>query len=76
MLWWVPTLLLPLVGGVMAWLGLRNTRFRQARIMLGVGLAIGVIASMVFASYSYQIAAYLTGASRETVITQPSTTIP
>ena len=76
MLWWIPTALIPLLGGGVAWMVLRDRRPREASIMAGVGLATGLIASLLFARYAYQIALWVTGVSRDTLIVQPPTTSP
>ena len=76
MLWWIPTVLIPLLGGGIAWMVLRDRRPREASIMAGVGLATGLIASLLFARYAYQIALWVTGVSRDTLIVQPPTTSP
>jgi hypothetical protein len=76
MLWWIPTALIPLLGGGVAWMVLRDRRPRDARIMMGVGLATGLIASVLFARYAYQIALWVTGVSRDTIIVQPPSTAP
>ena len=70
LLWWVPTLLLPLLGGAAAWFALRKTRIQAARAMLAVGIAIGMVASVLFLRYAEPIAVSL---NTNTKITLPST---
>jgi hypothetical protein len=74
MLWWVPTLLVPLLGGVAAWTALRDKRLHAAQFMFAVGLIAGMIASVLFLRFAEPIAGFVTGATRDTVITLPSTT--
>jgi hypothetical protein len=56
-LWWIPTLALPLIGGVAAWFFLRRKREFAARAMLTVGLIIGLFASVMWLRYAERIAA-------------------
>ena len=56
-LWWIPTLALPLIGGAAAWFFLRRKREFAARAMLTVGLIIGLFASVMWLRYAEQIAA-------------------
>ena len=70
LLWWLPTLILPLVGGAAAWFALRNSRIRAARAMLAVGIAIGMVASVLFLRYAEPLAINL---NTNTKITLPST---
>ena len=56
-LWWIPTLALPLIGGAAAWFFLRRKREFAARAMLTVGLIIGLFASVIWLRYAEQIAA-------------------
>jgi hypothetical protein len=71
LLWWVPTLVVPLIGGAVAWLALRNTRIRAARAMLAVGIAVGMVASVLFLRFAEPLAIKL---NTDTKITLPSTT--
>ena len=70
LLWWLPTLILPLVGGAAAWFALRNSQIRAARAMLAVGIAIGMVASVLFLRYAEPLAINL---NTNTKITLPST---
>jgi hypothetical protein len=76
MLWWVPTLAVPALGGLAAWLALRSTRARAARAMLMTGLLVGALAGVLFAVYATQIAGFVTGATRSTVIILPPKDAP
>lgn len=72
LLWWIPTVLVPLLGGAAAWFALRRKRQTVARAMLTVGLALGVIASVLFFRYAEQIAVVTLRASTPEVIVLPS----
>jgi hypothetical protein len=56
-LWWIPTLALPPLGGVAAWFFLRRKREFAARAMLTVGLILGLFASVMWLRYAERIAA-------------------
>ena len=71
LLWWVPTLVVPLLGGAAAWFALRDKRARAARVMLAVGIVAGMIASVLFVRYAEPLAVSL---NSNTKITMPSTT--
>lgn len=70
--WWVPTLLVPLAGGLTAWFVLRSKHPVAVRFMMGVGIVIGLVASLLFLRYATDIAGLVTGATRDTVITVPA----
>jgi hypothetical protein len=72
MVWWVPSVLVPVVGGVVAWLFLRHKHVRAARAMLGIALAMAMIGSLLFLRYATEIAGYVSGDSRGTVIKLPA----
>lgn len=71
LLWWIVVVLVPLLGGVAAWFALRRTHQRVSRTMLGVGIAVGMLGSLLFLRYAADIAGYVTGATRNTVIPPP-----
>jgi hypothetical protein len=73
--WWLPTLLVPLLGGTGAYLVLKGRRPLAARVLFGVGLALGVIASILFVQHAADLAAYTNRLQSDTVITQPSSTV-
>jgi hypothetical protein len=70
--WWAPVVLLPLLGGIAAWFVLRHKHEQVARVMLGVGIGIGMLGAVLFLRYAGDIAGYVSGASRGTVITLPA----
>lgn len=70
--WWAPVILLPLLGGIAAWFVLRHKHEQAARVMLGVGIGIGMLGAVLFLRYAGDIAGFVTGASRGTVITLPA----
>jgi hypothetical protein len=72
--WWLPVILIPLVGGIAAWFVLRRKHELAAKIMLGVGIGIGMLGSVLFLRYADDIAGFASGASRGTVITLPAGT--
>jgi hypothetical protein len=74
MLWWIPTVLVPLLGGVLAWFVLRDRRYRAARAMFVVGIGIGMITSVVFLRFAPQIAVFTNGLSSNTKVTAPAST--
>jgi len=76
MLWWIPTVLVPLLGGLGAWFFLRERRPVQARIMLGVGIGLGMLGSIMFLRYAEQIATLTMRATAPSVIELPSTPPP
>jgi hypothetical protein len=71
LLWWAPSVLVPLIGGSLAWLLLRHEHEKAARAMLGVGLATGMIGSLLFLKYAAEIAGFVQGTSRGQVIKMP-----
>ena len=71
-MWWIPTLLLPLIGGIAAWFFLRNKREFAARAMLGTALVLGVIVSVMWLRYAEQLGAIQAQRSVNTVIVLPS----
>jgi hypothetical protein len=70
--WWAPVILLPLLGGIAAWFVLRDKHEQAARAMLGVGIGIGMLGAVLFLRYAGDIAGFVSGASRGTVITLPA----
>lgn len=72
--WWAAALFVPLVGGLAAWYVLRHRHEHTiaARVMLGIGVVTGVLASLLFLRYASDIAGVLTGAARDTVIEVPA----
>jgi hypothetical protein len=70
--WWAPVVLLPLLGGIAAWFVLRHKHEQVARVMLSVGIGIGMLGAVLFLRYAGDIAGYVSGASRGTVITLPA----
>ncbi len=73
LIWWAPSVLVPVLGGVVAWIFLRRKHERAARAMLGLGLATAMIGSLLFARYAAQIAGFVSGDSRGRVIKLPPT---
>jgi hypothetical protein len=76
MLWWIPTLLLPLVGGSAAWLFLRRKRAFAARAMLTTALVLGLVVSVVWLRYAEQIAAVANQRAADSVIVLPAKGAP
>jgi hypothetical protein len=76
MLWWIPTLLLPLVGGSAAWLVLRRKRAFAARAMLTAALVLGLVISVVWLRYAEQIAAIANQRAADAVIVLPAKAAP
>jgi hypothetical protein len=74
MLWLIPALMVPLAGGALGWAILKRRRPREAQLVFALGLASGVVASIVFVRYATQIAAFTTGVSRDSVKVLPSST--
>jgi hypothetical protein len=70
--WWAPVILLPLLGGIAAWFVLRHKHERVARVMLTIGIGIGMLGAVLFLRYAGDIAGFVSGASRGTVITLPA----
>jgi hypothetical protein len=71
LLWWIPTLLVPIFGGAVAWFFLRNKRELAARAMLGVALALGLFASLLWLRYAEQIGGTIALRSTQTNIVLP-----
>jgi hypothetical protein len=71
MLWWIPTLLLPVVGGAAAWFFLNRKRQFAARAMLTVGLVLGMLLSVAWLRYAEQIAAVTDQRAADKVIVLP-----
>lgn len=70
--WWAPVILLPLLGGIAAWFVLRHKHEQTARVMLSVGIGLGMLGAVLFLRYAGDIAGFVSGASRGTVITLPA----
>jgi hypothetical protein len=75
MLWWIPVVCVPLVGGAVAWLALRRTHETASRIMLGIGIGLGMLGGLLFLRYADVIAGYTAG-SKDTVIRLPAKPAP
>lgn len=74
MLWWAPTILVPLVGGVVAWFALRNKRQQAARAMFVTALIMGALASVLFLRFAPEIAVFTNTLNSNTKVTLPATT--
>lgn len=75
MLWWIPVVCVPLLGGIAAWLVLRRAHESASRFMLGVGIGLGMLGALLFLRYADVIAGYTAG-PRETVIELPAEPTP
>jgi len=73
--WWLPTLLIPMLGGMAAYYVLRDKRPLAAHVLFSVGLAIAVVASILFVAHARDLAAWTNSLQNPAVIVQPSTTI-
>jgi hypothetical protein len=74
MLWCIPALLVPILGGVLGWAVVKRRDPRAARVIFALGLASGVVASVLFVRYATDLARFTTSLSNDTVIVQPSST--
>ncbi|MDR3686420.1 MAG: hypothetical protein P4L93_05655 [Coriobacteriia bacterium] len=72
LLWWIPTLALPLVGGGAAWFFLRRKRVFAARAMLAAGIATGLFLSVVWLNNAERLAAINDQRNATAVIVIPS----
>jgi hypothetical protein len=76
MLWWVPTIVVPAVGGFLAWIANRRQRAATAQAMLIVGLLIGVLATIAFVANVEPLAAWYMHNLEKQVIQLPPSTSP
>jgi hypothetical protein len=76
MLWWIPAILVPALGGFAAWFANRRKRAAVAQAMLIVSLLIGVVATIAFVANAENLAAFFVRTTEKQVIVLPPSKAP